>query len=150
MRSEEKVTGKSKMDKWKRRTQENKISKEGEKQVRDKKGVAHTSLGHLIRPICLSIRRSLSLSSCSSPVWPSLPEGWGGINTMSHKHFPPQHLPISPNLQNGDENVFSILGIHAVPGSLNGFMVRLLLKACLWQLSNSCFHSSVGWCQTAV
>lgn len=27
-------------------------------------------------------------------------------------------------------------------------MVRLLLKACLWQLSNSCFHSSIAWCQT--
>ncbi len=44
--------------------------------------------------------------------------------------------------------MFSISGVHTVPGSLNGFMVRLLLKACLWQLSNSCFHSSVGWCQT--
>lgn len=109
----------------------------------------HTSLGHLIRPICLRTRRSLSLSSCSSPVWPSLPEGWGGTNTTLHKCVPPQYLPLLPNLKkNGDENVFSILGVHTVPGSLNRFMVRLFLKACLWQLSNSCFHSSVGWCQT--
>lgn len=35
----------------------------------------HTSLGHLILPICLSTRRSRSLSSCSPPAWPSLHEG---------------------------------------------------------------------------
>lgn len=58
----------------------------------------HTSLGHLIRPICLRTRRSLSLSSCSSPVWPSLPEGWGGTNTTLHKCVPPQYLPL-PNLK---------------------------------------------------
>lgn len=125
--------------------------KEKRKGHRKKEG-AHTSLGHLIRPICLSTRRSLSLSLCLSPVWPSLPEGWGGTNKTSHKRCPPRHLPLPPDFKkkekNGDENVFSISGVHTVPGSLNGFMVRLLLKACLWQLSNPCFHSTVGWCQT--
>lgn len=78
-------------DKWKWKTQESKSSIEWEtvkeERTREKEEV-HTSLGHLIRPICLSTRRSLSLSSCSLPVWPSLPEGWGGTNTLLHHHTP--------------------------------------------------------------
>lgn len=48
----------------------------GKNESEREKEELHTSLGHLIRPICLRTRRSLSLSLWMSSVWPSLPEGW--------------------------------------------------------------------------
>lgn len=109
----------------------------------------NTSVGHLIRPICLSTRRSRSLSSCSLPVWPSLPEGWGGTNTPSYKLVAPQHHPLPHiTITLYQESMFSLSFVHTVAGSLNDFMVRLLLKARLWQLSNSCFNLNVARCQT--